>query len=330
MKILVTGAAGFIGSHLCRRLLSEGCSVTGIDCFTDYYPRWMKERNVAPLLKARRFKLIDKDLNALPLRDLLLGVDAVYHLAAQAGVRASWGRNFSVYLKNNIQASQALLEAAKGLPLRKFVYASSSSVYGLTPDIPMTETSLLYPLSPYGVSKLAAEQLCFLYHKNYGLPTVALRFFTVYGPGQRPDMAFHKFFKAVLEGEPITVYGDGRQTRDFTFVDDIVEANLAALTKGRDGQVYNVGGGHRETLGGLFPLFEEICGRPVRIAKAEAQKGDVRHTFARIEKARRDLGFKPRTELRDGLAQEWDWIRRLYAPARGGRVPAGRRKGTSS
>ena len=330
MNILVTGAAGFIGSHLCRRLLSEGCSVTGIDCFTDYYPRWMKERNVAPLLKSRRFKLIDKDLNALFLPALLRDVEAVYHLAAQAGVRASWGRSFSVYLKNNIQASQALLEASKGLPLRKFIYASSSSVYGLTPDLPMTETSLLQPLSPYGVSKLAAEQLCFLYHHNYGTPAVALRFFTVYGPGQRPDMAFHKFFKAILEGEPLTLYGDGRQTRDFTFVGDIVEANLSALTKGRDGQVYNIGGGHRETLDQLVPLFEEICGRPVRTARTDAQKGDVLHTFARIEKARQDLGFKPRTALRDGLTQEWDWIRRLYAPARGVRVPARRRKGTSS
>lgn len=329
MNILVTGAAGFIGSHLCRRLLSEGCSVTGIDCFTDYYPRWMKERNVAPLLKSRRFKLIDKDLNALPLPDLLRDVEAVYHLAAQAGVRASWGRSFSAYLKNNIQASQALLEASKGLPLRKFIYASSSSVYGLTPDLPMTETSLLQPLSPYGVSKLAAEQLCFLYHHSYGTPAVALRFFTVYGPGQRPDMAFHKFFKAILEGEPLPIYGDGRQTRDFTFVNDIVEANLAALTKGRDGQVYNIGGGHRETLDQIVPLFEQICGRPIQITRTDAQKGDVLHTFARIEKARQDLGFKPRTVLRDGLAQEWDWIRRIYAPARGVRIPARRRKGTT-
>jgi nucleoside-diphosphate-sugar epimerase len=316
MKILVTGAAGFIGSHLSRRLLSEGCTVTGIDCFADYYPRWIKERNIAPLIRSKRFRLIDKDLNDLPLSDILREHEAVYHLAAQAGVRASWGQSFSVYLKNNIQASQALLEAAKGLPLKKFIYASSSSVYGLTPDMPMSETSPLLPLSPYGVSKLAAEQLCFLYHQNYGTPTVALRFFTVYGPGQRPDMAFHKFFKAILAGDPIAVYGDGRQTRDFTFVDDIVEANWAALTRGRDGQVYNVGGGHRETLRDLFPLFEDICARPVRIERSEPQKGDVLHTAARLDKARKDLGFKPRTSLREGLEREWDWIRRLYAPGR--------------
>jgi len=326
MKVLVTGAAGFIGSHLSRRLLAEGCSVTGIDCFADYYPRWIKERNVAPLLRSQRFRLIDKDLNDLPLADLLRRHEAVFHLAAQAGVRASWGQSFSVYLRNNIQATQALLEAAKGLPLKRFVYASSSSVYGLTPDIPMTEASPLLPLSPYGVSKLAAEQLCFLYHKNYGAPTLSLRFFTVYGPGQRPDMAFHKFFKAVLDGAPITVYGDGRQTRDFTFVDDIVEANVAALTRGRTGEVYNIGGGHRETLRDLFPLFEDICGRPVRLERADAQKGDVLHTAARLDKARRELGFRPRTKLREGLEREWEWIRRLYAPPRARRSAPTRTK----
>jgi nucleoside-diphosphate-sugar epimerase len=330
MRVLVTGAAGFIGSHLSRRLLAEGCAVTGIDCFADYYPRWIKERNIAPLLRSKRFRLIDKDLNDLPLPAILRKHEAVYHLAAQAGVRASWGRSFSVYLRNNIQASQALLEAAKGLPLKKFVYASSSSVYGLTPDIPMSETSPLHPLSPYGVSKLAAEQLCFLYHKCYGTPTVALRFFTVYGPGQRPDMAFHRFFKAILEGAPISVYGDGRQTRDFTFVDDIVEANLAALTRGRTGQVYNVGGGHRETLRDLIPLFEDICARPVRVERAEAQKGDVLHTAARLDKARRDLGFKPRTNLREGLGREWDWIQSLYASRREGRPTARPAKGKHS
>jgi nucleoside-diphosphate-sugar epimerase len=326
MRILVTGAAGFIGSHLCRRLLDDGHSVTGIDAFTDTYPRWMKERNIAPLIQAKKFKLIAADLVELPLRTLLKKTDAVFHLAAQAGVRASWGRSFDVYLKRNIEATQKLLEAAKDLPLQRIVYASSSSVYGLTPDMPMTETSLLYPLSPYGVTKLAAEQLCFLYHANYGLPTVALRFFTVYGPGQRPDMAFHKFFKAIHEGESITIFGDGRQTRDFTFVGDIVEANVAALTKGRAGQVYNSGGGHRETLDRLFPVLEEICRKPVKLRRIERQKGDVLHTFARIDKARRELGFRPQTTLHDGLRREWEWIRRLYAEApsprpRGGRVP---------
>jgi nucleoside-diphosphate-sugar epimerase len=312
MKIVVTGAAGFIGSHLCRRLLEEGCSVSGIDCFSDYYPRWIKEKNVAPLLKSRSFKLIAEDLAAWPLKKTLKSADAVFHLAAQAGVRASWGDNFHTYIKNNIQVTQNLLEAAKGLPLKKIVFASSSSVYGLTPDLPMIETSSLQPLSPYGVTKLAAEKLCFLYYKNYGVPTVALRFFTVYGPGQRPDMAFHKFFKSIREGRKIVIYGNGRQTRDFTYIDDIIEANIAALRKGRAGQVYNVGGGHREILDRLFPIFERICGRPVRIRFQERQKGDVLHTFAGMEKARKDLSFEPRMRLEDGLRREWEWIQDLY------------------
>lgn len=322
MKIIVTGAAGFIGSHLCRRLLEDGCSVTGIDCFTDYYPRWIKERNVAPLLEARHFKLISEDLDAWPLKRTLKAADAVFHLAAQAGVRASWGDNFSVYIKNNIQVTQKLLEAAKDVPLKKIVFASSSSVYGLTPDLPMSETSLLLPLSPYGVTKLAAEKLCFLYYKNYGVPAVSLRFFTVYGPGQRPDMAFHKFFKAIMDGRKITIYGDGRQTRDFTYIDDIVAANVAALHQGRAGQVYNVGGGHREILDRLFPVFERICGKPVRFRREERQKGDVLHTLAKIDKARKELAFLPRMPLEEGLRREWEWIQDLY----GRRAPA-RKKG---
>jgi UDP-glucose 4-epimerase len=313
MIVLVTGAAGFIGAHLCRRLLGEGHEVIGVDNYADFYPRWIKEGNIAPLLRSKKFKFIARDLAELSLRKLLKTVDTVFHLAAQAGVRASWGTHFSVYLKNNVQSTQKLLEAAKDASLSRLIYASSSSVYGLTPDLPMTETSRLYPLSPYGVTKLAAEQLCFLYHKNYGVPTVALRFFTVYGPGQRPDMAFHKFFKAILGGREIAVYGDGRQTRDFTYVDDIVEANLAALKKAKIGQVYNVGGGHREELARLFPLFEAICGKPVRIRWLERQKGDVLHTWAYIDKARKELGFRPRTDIRTGLQREWEWILKLYS-----------------
>jgi len=316
MTVLVTGAAGFIGAHLCRRLLREGYEVIGVDNYADFYPRWIKEANVAPMLRSKKFKLIVRDLTTLPLKTLLKSVDSVFHLAAQAGVRASWGTHFLVYLKNNIQATQKLLEAAKEASLSRIIYASSSSVYGLTPDLPMSETSRLYPLSPYGVTKLAAEQLCFLYFKNYGVPTVALRFFSVYGPGQRPDMAFHKFFRAILEGREIAVYGDGRQTRDFTYVDDIVEANLAALKRGKIGQVYNIGGGHREELARLFPHFETICGKPVRIRWLERQKGDVLHTWADIAKARQELGFRPRTEVRAGLQQEWEWILRLYSAPR--------------
>jgi UDP-glucose 4-epimerase len=312
MICVVTGAAGFIGSHLCRRLLQDRHFVIGIDSYTDDYPRWVKERNVAPLLKDKNFDFVPKDLDDIDLADLFGRTEAVFHLAAKAGVRASWGQNFSTYVKNNVLNTQRMLEAAKDGALKKFIFASSSSVYGASPDLPSTEKSPVAPLSPYGVTKLAAEKLCYLYYRNYGVPAVSLRFFTVYGPGQRPDMAFHKFLKAILEGREITVFGDGRQTRDFTFVADIVEANVAALAAGRPGESYNVGGGHRETLENLFPLLESVCRRKVLIRREDQQKGDVPDTWASIDKARNDLGYAPRTPLADGLRQEWDWVQSLY------------------
>ncbi|MGB8951308.1 MAG: NAD-dependent epimerase/dehydratase family protein [Candidatus Aminicenantales bacterium] len=312
MTVLVTGAAGFIGSHLCQRLLQKNIHVIGIDCFSDFYPKWVKEQNIEPLLKDKNFKFIPEDLMELPLKQLLQNTDYIFHLAAQAGVRTSWGQNFSVYIKNNIQATQKILETAKEIPLKKIIYASSSSVYGLTPDLPMTETSPLYPLSPYGVTKLAAEQLCFLYFKNYGVPTVSLRFFTVYGPGQRPDMAFHKFFKALREAKEITVYGDGKQTRDFTYIDDIVNAALLSLEKSKIGEVYNIGGGHRERLEDLFPLLEDISQQRAQIRWVEKQKGDVLHTLADINKAQKELGYSPHISLQQGLKEEWLWIQKLY------------------
>jgi len=313
MKAIVTGAAGFIGSNLCQKLLSDGFSVTGIDSFTDFYPRWIKERNISPLRVHTEFEFLDQDLDDLDTAGILEGADCVFHLAAQAGVRASWGRNFDIYLKNNIRVTQKLLEASKGLPLKKFIYASSSSVYGLTPTLPMLETNPVHPLSPYGVSKLAAEQLCFLYHKNFGVPTTSLRFFTVYGPSQRPDMAFHKFFKALAEDREIAVFGDGQQTRDFTFVDDIVQASLAALVSGKPGETYNVGGGHRKKLADVIRLMEGISRMKARILWTEKQKGDVPDTWADIRKARQDLGYSPKTRLDEGLEQEWRWIQQLYS-----------------
>jgi nucleoside-diphosphate-sugar epimerase len=312
MKALVTGAAGFIGSHLSRRLLREGNQVIGVDSFADFYPRWIKERNLADLSANPRFEFHARDILDLDLEEMLSGVDAVCHLAAQAGVRSSWGENFSVYIQNNIQSTQRLLEAAKGKRLGVFLYASSSSVYGLTPSLPMAETNALHPLSPYGVTKLAAEQLCFLYFKSYGVPTVSLRFFTVYGPGQRPDMAFHKFFRAINESRPLEIFGDGEQTRDFTYVDDIIEACLSASRKGIPGEVYNIGGGHRERLNDLLPLIEDVCGSKIQTKRAERQKGDVLHTFADIQKAGRDLGYSPCTDLGTGLRKEWEWIKALY------------------
>jgi len=316
MRLLVTGAAGFIGSHLCRSLVDQGHEVTGVDSFTDFYPRWMKESALETIATRTGFTFIGEDLNRLDLRALLDGRDAVFHLAAQAGVRQSWGRSFESYVLNNIQNTQRLLEAARGVRPSRLVFASSSSVYGLTPDLPMRETSPAAPLSPYGVTKLAAEHLCTLYHKNYGLPVVSLRFFTVYGPGQRPDMAFHRFFKSILDGREIVIYGDGSQTRDFTYVDDIVAACLSALGSGRDGEVYNVGGGHREPLSDVISLLEDVCRRPVRRRHEEKQKGDVPDTLADIDKAGRDLGYRPRTALRDGLGREWEWIQKIYDPRR--------------
>lgn len=313
MNCLVTGAAGFIGSRLCRRLHKEGFSVTGIDCFTDYYPRFIKEKNLEPLLELERFRLVEEDINQMEITRIMSHADAVFHLAAQAGVRSSWGRKFSDYTLNNIETTQKILEACKMNPVKKLVYASSSSVYGDCPDLPMRESSRLFPYSPYGVTKLAAEHLCSLYFRNYGVPTVSLRFFTVYGPGQRPDMAFHKFLKAASEEKPIMVYGNGGQTRDFTYVGDIVEANLSAMEKGKPGEIYNIGGGHNRKLKDIFPIMEQVTGRKIAITYTESQKGDVPHTSADISKAEADLNYNPRTRLEDGLRKEWQWMRQLYS-----------------
>jgi UDP-glucose 4-epimerase len=314
MNCLVTGAAGFIGSHLSQRLLKQGFSVCGVDNFTDYYPRWIKEKNLSALRSEKNFIFLEEDINLINLNKLLKKVDCVFHLAAQAGVRTSWGQSFSEYIRNNIEATQRLLEESKELPLQKFINASSSSVYGFCPELPMSETSPLHPYSPYGVTKLAAENLCYLYFKNYGVPTVSLRFFTVYGPGQRPDMAFHKFFKSTSENKPITVYGSGKQTRDFTYITDIVNAIFACIEQGQTGETYNLGGGNRKELADLFPLFEEICEKKISIQWEEKQKGDVPHTLADIQKAQKDFGYNPQTHIDEGLLEEWRWIQNLYSP----------------
>lgn len=312
MRCVVTGAAGFIGSQLVQRLLTDGHEVKGIDCFTDYYPKWIKEKNILPLARFGKFSFFDKDINQIDLSSILEDTDYVFHLSAQAGVRSSWGQSFSIYTYNNIEATQRLLEASKKSSIQRFIYASSSSVYGLCPDLPWKETSPLIPYSPYGVSKLAAEHLCSLYHRNYEIPTISLRFFTVYGPGQRPDMAFHKFFKSIAEDRPLTVYGDGRQTRDFTYVKDVVEACISSMDKGDNGETYNIGGGSRKFLNDLIPLFEDICHRHVAVVRENIKKGDVPHTAADIEKAKKHLHYSPVTGLRVGLAAQWNWIKELY------------------
>ena len=313
MNILVTGAAGFIGSQLCRALIQTEASVIGVDSFTDFYPRWMKEKNIRPLLNHPKFKFLSEDITRLDLKKELEKIQAIFHLAAQPGVRTSWGDDFSIYTKNNIDVTQRLLEAAKNLQLKKFIYASSSSVYGLSPQLPMRETQVLHPYSPYGVTKLAAEHLCFLYHNNYGIPCVSLRFFTVYGPGQRPDMAFHRFLKAIGEDKEIKFYGDGQQTRDFTYIDDIIKANISSITYGKPGETYNIGGGTQIKLIDIIPIFEKICQKKIKTRCQEEQKGDVHHTFANIEKAKKDLNYVPHISLEDGLREEWNWIQTIYS-----------------
>ena len=308
MKALVTGAAGFVGSHLSAALLDKGASVTGVDCFTDYYPRPLKEANLATVKDRPGFTFVEAALQEIDLKPVLAGVTHVFHMAAQAGVRKSWGRDFDVYTKNNIEATQRLLEAMVGLPIQKYVYASSSSVYGDHVPLPMREDAYLQPLSPYGVSKLAAEHLGHLYWANHGVPAVSLRYFTVYGPRQRPDMGFQRFLTAVRDGRPITVYGDGEQTRDFTFVSDIVAANLAAAERGRPGSVYNIGGGSRVTLNHVLELIGKVTGKKVAIQREPDQKGDMRHTYADTSAARRDLGFSPQVNLENGLDQQYRWL----------------------
>ena len=311
MKALVTGAAGFIGSTLSDALTTRGAEVIGLDCFTDYYPREIKESNLAPVRKRPNFSFIEDQLQTVALDPILDGVTHIFHLAAQAGVRKSWGRDFLTYTTNNVDATQRLLEAVKDRPLERFVYASSSSVYGDNVAIPMREDAMVQPVSPYGVTKLAAEHLCLLYAVNYGVPTVSLRFFTVYGPKQRPDMGFHRFIRAALTGQPIALFGDGEQTRDFTFVDDIVSALIAAGERGQVGGVYNVGGGSRVSINDVLAIIERVTGRTLDIRREPAQKGDMRDTFADTTRAKTDLGFAPSTSLEQGLRAEAEWLSTL-------------------
>jgi nucleoside-diphosphate-sugar epimerase len=308
MNALVTGVAGFIGSTLAERLCGDGADLIGIDCFTDGYSRAIKERNLRALRDHPRFKFVESSIQDADLHGLLADRTHVFHLAAQAGVRNSWGRDFRIYTVNNIEATQVLLEACTRRRVERIVYASSSSVYGDDVALPMREDAMPQPVSPYGVTKLAAEHLCFLYHASYGLPTVSVRYFTVYGPRQRPDMGFHRFLRATLRGEPITLYGDGEQTRDFTFVADAVSATIAAATRGVPGRVYNIGGGSRVTINEVFEMIGRVAGRRPVITADPAQKGDMRHTYADTRLAHTDLGFSPTVTLEDGLAAEYTWL----------------------
>lgn len=314
--VVVTGCAGFIGSHLGEALLSLGCDVVGVDRLTDYYDVAQKRANLAGLLASERFTFLERDLNDVDCVELLAGRRACFHLAAQAGVRASWGGEFTNYLDWNVLATQALLEAARHDRVRgdlaRLVYSSSSSVYGDQPRYPVTEDDLPMPRSPYGVTKLAAEHLCVLYGANYGVPTSSLRYFTVYGPRQRPDMAFRKFLEAALDGREFAIYGDGAQSRDFTFVKDAVRANLMATVAADTAEVFNIGGGSRvtlrEALDTLVALLQEAApGCAAAVRYEDMALGDVRHTAADVSRAASRLGWWPAVALHEGLAAEVAW-----------------------
>jgi UDP-glucose 4-epimerase len=312
---LVTGAAGFIGSHLVERLLGEGAEVTGVDCFTDYYDPQLKRRNLATALRHPRFRLLEIDLGAADL-GALPQVSTVFHQAAQAGVRSSWGRDFAAYVHHNVLGTQRLLERYRDAGLERFVYASSSSVYGDAERFPTAEDVLPRPFSPYGVTKLAGEHLALLYGRNFGVPVVALRYFTVYGPRQRPDMAFHRFCHALLTGRPITVYGDGKQSRDFTFIDDAVEANLRAATRDGAQGVYNVGGGSQVELLDAIRILERALEAKAELRFEPRPPGDPLRTRADATRIREALGFAPATPIERGLEAEAAWAQQLYAGER--------------
>jgi UDP-glucose 4-epimerase len=312
MRAMVTGVAGFIGSHLAERLVSDGWEVLGVDSFTETYDRALKERNIEGLRGKKGFEMVRGDLLGLELAELLGSVRVVFHLAAEAGVRSSWGSDFSKYVNRNVLATQRLLEACRDRPLEKFIYASSSSIYGEMQELkPLDELDCPMPHSPYGVTKLAAEHLCRTYWRNFGVPVVSLRYFTVYGPRQRPDMAFHRFLRSIYEGSEVVIFGDGDQSRDFTFVSDVVDATLLAATRGVNGGVYNIGGGSRATLTEVLRIMEEVTSYRPTVSRGPRGHGEVMHTWANTEKANAELGFRSKVSLSEGIARQWEWIRGL-------------------
>ncbi|HEY2960689.1 MAG TPA: NAD-dependent epimerase/dehydratase family protein [Actinomycetota bacterium] len=308
--VVVTGVAGFVGSHLAEGLVAAGYRVVGIDAFTPYYPPEEKRANLAELLGHPAFELVEGDLGELALEGHLAGTEVVFHPAAQPGVRGSWGADFAIYVRHNITATQRLLEACARAGVPRLVAASSSSVYGDAPSYPTTESSATRPVSPYGVTKLASEHLCLAYAQPAvsGMTVTTLRYFTVYGPRQRPDMGFRRFLEAAYQGRPITVYGDGQQTRDFTHVSDVVRANLLAMTAPVNGEAINVGGGRRVTLDEVLDLVGRTTGRRLRIRRLPAQPGDARHTGADGTRAEALLGYLPEVGLAEGLAGQAAWI----------------------
>ena len=308
MRCLVTGAAGFIGSTLAERLLAEGHFVRGIDSFNPYYARALKERNVSALRADPAFEFIEADLRTADLAAVVDGVEAVFHEAAMAGLPRSWTQ-FEEYMTCNILATQRLLDAARAAGVARFVHASTSSIYGR--NALGDEDSLPRPISPYGATKLCAERLALAYQESFGLPVVVVRYFSVYGPRQRPDMAYNIFIDRVLRGQPITVYGDGSQSRSNTFIDDAVQATLLAWQRGEDGGVYNVGGGEQRDMNWVIGTIERLVGKRAQIVREPRRVGDQLHTSANIARARRVLGYDPSTPLEEGLRRQVAWQREL-------------------
>ena len=308
MRYLVTGAAGFIGSHLVESLCRSGHEVIAVDCFTDYYDPEAKRDNARIVERASSLSIDERDLASAPLDDLLAGVDAIIHLAGQPGVRLSWSEHFALYISQNLLTTQRLLEGAVRGGVKRLILASSSSVYGEADRYPTDEHSATRPFSPYGVSKLAAESLCRAYSANWGIDTILLRYFTVYGPRQRPDMAMHRFIELALDGQPVPVFGDGQQIRDFTFVNDVVLATVSAATADLAGStVINVAGGSSAPLSTVLDLIGESTGRNVGVDRKPAQPGDVRVTGGDIALAGRLLNWSPKTSLSEGVTRQVAW-----------------------
>ncbi len=318
MKALVTGVAGFIGSQLAEALLDDGAEVRGVDRISDYYDPALKRSNLAHLAGRDGFELAEGDINSLDPEALLEGVEVVHHLAGQPGVRVSWGTEFEIYIRDNVLSTQRLLEVCRDHRVKKFVLASSSSIYGDAESFPTSEDARPAPVSPYGLTKLAAEHLCRLYHRGFEIPTVALRYFTIFGPRQRPDMAFTRFIDAALTGGTIEVFGDGLQERDFTYVADAVAATIAAGDTGQPGSVYNVAGGNHATVVDVLDILGELVGKPLEVTHEPPVIGDARKTGADTRRAREDLGYAPRTSLRDGLARQMEAQRAALGGTGGG------------
>ena len=303
---LVTGCAGFIGSHLAEALIDAGHEVVGVDAFTDYYGRDRKQANLERLADEPHFRLVEADLASTPLEPLLEGVGGIFHLAGQPGVRQSWGDDFATYLRDNIRATQRVFEAAVARDVR-VVFASSSSIYGDAEHYPTREDMPPRPLSPYGVSKLACEHLAHSYAAVHDLDAISLRYFSVYGPRQRPDMAFDRIASCLLEGRTFRLMGSGHQVRDFTYVDDVVDATMTAMERGGGGATYNVGGGSPTSLRDAISLCESICGRRLRIDRCPTATGDPPRTAADTSRIAADTGWQPHTSLEGGLAAQLAW-----------------------